>query len=562
MAPQKILITSALPYANGPLHFGHIAGAYLPADCYARYERLRGNDVMYVCGSDEYGVAITLSAEMAGNTPQEHVDIYHNINKQLFGRLNFSFDHYSRTTWEGHVAPSQQFFLDLIDNGYIEPRITEQLYSAEDHRFLADRYVVGTCPYCGYEAARGDECTVCGASYEATDLKKPRSKVTGAVLERKHTEHWFLLLDKFRERLLKWLETKDWKPNVVNFVRRYIEDLRPRAITRDSKWGVPVPLKEAEGKVLYVWFDAPIGYISSTMEWARGLGREDLWKDYWCDPDTKLVHFIGKDNIPFHAVIFPAMVMGQNLPLKLVDELPANEFYKLEGRQFSKSDGWFIDLESFFERYTSDQIRYTIAANAPETADSEFTWKDFQMRCNAELLGKLGNFVNRTLVFLVKRCDGAVPEMGDPEEVDEAFLQRIKELAGEVAECYEGFHLRKACQTFMMLAQEANTYFDKKAPWKDGKTPEGLPRMAMTLACCLEVVKTLAVVTFPVIPTAAQAIWDMLAMETPLADIRWKAAVETPLEAGHRVGTPQILFRRVEDEEIEGEIEKIRHGSP
>lgn len=558
MDHKKILVTSALPYANGPLHFGHVAGAYLPGDVYARYQRLRGNDVLYICGSDEYGVAITLSAELAGRTPKEHVDIFHNVIKGLFEQLNFSFDHYSRTTWEGHVAPAQQFFLDLIANGYVEDKVTDQLYSETDGRFLADRYVTGTCPSCGYEKARGDECPRCGAAYEATDLKSPRSKVTGAPLTLKSTRHWFLLLDKFKDRLLEWLETKNWKPNVISFVKDYVEHLRPRAITRDSSWGVPVPLEGAEGKVLYVWFDAPIGYISSTMEWSQQQGKPDRWKDYWCDPDTKLVHFIGKDNIPFHTVIFPAMVMGQNQPIILVDEVPANEFFNLEGRKFSKSEGWYVDMEEFFQNYTADQIRYTIAANAPETSDAEFTWRDFQMRCNTELLGKLGNLINRTMVFAGKQCDAKVPPQGHLEADDKAFLEEVRRLVDEVAANYEGFHLRRASQTLMELAQAGNVYFNAKAPWKDAKADEMRPRMATTIACCLECVKAIALVAAPIIPETAEMIWQMLGFEAPLSQQQWDEVIATPLPSGQQLAKPTILFKKVEDKEIDAQIEKLK----
>ncbi|MGE0670682.1 MAG: methionine--tRNA ligase, partial [Parachlamydiales bacterium] len=304
---KKILITSALPYANGPLHFGHIAGAYLPGDCYARYERLKGNRVLYICGSDEYGIAITLSAEMAGKSPKEHVDIFHEINKDLFHKLNFSFDHFSRTTWPGHIKTTQQFFLDLLHNGHIEEKVTEQLFSEKEGKFLADRYVTGTCPKCGFTEARGDECQRCGASYEATDLLNPRSKLSQAPLVRKPTKHWFLRFDHFKEQLTEWIGKKNWKANVVNFAKAYIDDLKPRAITRDMEWGVPLPLPGTEGKVLYVWFDAPIGYISATQEWAELQKKPEAWKDFWLDPQTTLVNFIGKDNIPFHAVFFPAM---------------------------------------------------------------------------------------------------------------------------------------------------------------------------------------------------------------------------------------------------------------
>lgn len=551
---QKILITSALPYANGPLHFGHIAGAYLPGDCYARFQRLRGNDVLYICGSDEYGVAITLSADMAGRSPKEHVDIFHEVNKQLFNQLNLSFDHYSRTTWPGHVETTQQYFLDLLKNGYIEEKVTDQLYSEVDGKFLADRYVTGTCPQCGFENARGDECQKCGASYEATDLKNPRSKLTGSALVRRPTKHWFLLLDKFKDRLIDWLNRKNWKPNVVNFIKGYIDHLHPRAITRDSNWGIPIPLKGTEGKILYVWFDAPIGYISATKEWALLNGKPDQWQNYWCDPETKLVQFVGKDNIPFHAAIFPAMTMGQDQPFKLVDELPANEFFNLEGRQFCKSDGWFIDLKDFFERYSADQIRYTIAANAPENSDSEFTWKDFQMRCNSELLGKFGNFVNRTLVFAQKYCDAKVPALVNLTEDDQFFLQQVQELAARAEESYEGFSLRRASHNLMELAQCGNVYFDKKQPWKDSAGQSA----QTTIACCLECVKALAVIAAPIIPTAASRIWTMLGFSDPLEKQGWSQALKTPLKPGLALPAPAVLFSRVEDENIQKEIDKLQ----
>jgi len=555
---QKILITSALPYANGPLHFGHIAGAYLPGDCYARFQRLQKNDVLYICGSDEYGIAITLSAELANRSPQEHVDIFHAVNREFFNQLNISFDHYSRTTWKGHKKPTQQYFLDLLANGYIEEKITEQLYSEEDKKFLADRYVVGTCPRCGFDQARGDECQKCGASYEATDLKNPRSKLSGSPLTLKSTKHWFLLLDKFKDKLLKWLSTKNWKPNVVNFVKGYIEELRPRAITRDMTWGIPIPLPGTEGKVLYVWFDAPIGYISSTMEWAEQSGQPERWKDYWNDSNTKLVNFIGKDNIPFHAVIFPAMTMGQNQPYKLVDELPANEFYNLEGRQFSKSDGWYIDLETFFQSYTPDQIRYTIAANAPETADSEFTWRDFQLRCNTDLLGKYGNLVNRVMVFTKNNCEGKIPHPSELQEIDQQFLSDIKKLVDQAKAAYDTFKLRRACQVIMELAQLGNVYFDSKRPWISVKTPEGRPNMETTIACCFECLKALALISNPVIPGTSLKVWEMMGFDGPLEELGWEQVINMKVPFGQKLRESQILFQRVEDAQIQLEVEKLK----
>jgi|688.fasta_scaffold01500_30 methionyl-tRNA synthetase len=555
---QKILITSALPYANGPLHFGHIAGAYLPGDCYARFQRLMKKDVLYICGSDEHGVAITLSADLAGRSPKEHVDIYHEVIKNFFAQLNLSFDHYSRTSWEGHIGPSQQFFKDLLANGYIEERVTDQLFSEKDQKFLADRYVVGTCPKCGFENARGDECTRCGASYDAIDLINPRSKLTNAPLIRKPTKHWFLMLDKFKDRLNQWIDTKNWKPNVVNFIKGYIHEIHPRAITRDASWGVPVPLPEAKGKVLYVWFEASIGYISATMEWAQLQGHSEKWKDYWFDSQTKLVQFIGKDNIPFHAVMFPATIMGQNQPYKLVDELPANEFYNLEGRQFSKSAGWYIDLEDFFTRYTADQIRYAIAANAPETADSEFTWKDFQLRCNAELLGKYGNLVNRILVFAKNNCAGEVPTTHSMEAIDQEFLRQVYSLADQIADSFENFKLRRAVQLIMELAQTGNVYFDTKKPWQDAKKPETRPSMETTLACCLECLKILALTSSPIIPDTAEKVWQMLGYRSKLSEASWVEVIRSRIPAGQKLQEPKILFTRIEDKQIEAEILKLQ----
>ncbi|MFC2049186.1 methionine--tRNA ligase, partial [Chlamydiota bacterium] len=529
---KKILITSALPYANGQLHFGHIAGAYLPADAYARFERLRGNEVLYICGSDEYGVAITLSADIAKRSPKEHVDHFHAVIKQLFDNLNIHFDHYSRTTCQEHQPLTQQFFKDLLANGYIEPRETEQLYSIVDNRFMADRYVVGTCPRCSFEEARGDECQKCGACYEATDLKNPRSKQTGAPLTLKKTRHWFFLCDKLKQKLEPFLESRPWKPNVTHFARSFMEDLRPRSITRDLEWGVPVPLPEAHGKVFYVWFDAPIGYISATQEWANQSGKPEAWKTYWCDPQTHYVQFMGKDNIPFHALFFPAMIMGQNQPYKLVDDLVANEFYNLEGKKFSKSEGWFIDLDDFFKRYHADQIRYAIASNAPETGDSEFTWKDFQARCNSDLLGKFGNLANRVLVFIQNQCGGRIPPHHALEEIDHRFLNEISRLTADIEEAYASYRLRRASQLVMELAQAGNIYFDSKTPWKDAKEASTRPVMETTISLCLECLKALACTAFPIIPDTAQKLWGLLGFSQPLEQHTWKEILATPCTVG------------------------------
>lgn len=555
---KKVLITAALPYANGPLHFGHIAGAYLPADCYARFQRLKGSRVLYICGSDEHGVPITLNAEIANRSPQEHVDFYHEIITGFFDRFRISFDHYSRTTWEGHIHPTQQFFLDLLENGYIEPRVTEQLFSPKDQRFLADRYVFGICPKCGEENARGDECLKCGASYEATDLKKPRCKLTGVELILKPTKHWFLRFDLFKNALSKWIEKKNWKPNVIHFAKNYIEDLKPRAITRDSNWGIPVPLDEAKGKVFYVWFDAPIGYISATLEWAQKVQKDPKsWESFWLDPETHYVQFVGKDNIPFHAIFFPAMVMGQNTPYKLVDELPANEFYHLEGKQFSKSTRWYIDLEDFFKKFTADQIRYAIASNAPETQDSEFSWKDFQMRCNGELLGKYGNFAHRVLVFIKNHFEGKIPAFGELKEKDRGFVEQIREKVEEISEAYTHFKLRKASHLIMELASLGNVYFNEKQPWKGIKDSDLKRDVETTLACCLHCLNALALVSFPIIPETAEKLWKLLGYETPLSQCKWEDVMEEKIDRSHLLFEPKVLFQKVEDDVIAAEIDML-----
>jgi methionyl-tRNA synthetase len=376
-------------------------------------------------------------------------------------------------------------------------------------------------------------------------------------LIRKSTKHWFLRFDLFKEKLAHWIAEKDWKPNVINFAKGYIDDLKPRAITRDSDWGIPIPLPHTEGKVFYVWFDAPIGYISATREWAELKGTPDAWKNYWLDPKTKLVQFIGKDNIPFHAVFFPAMLMGQNQPYKLVDELPANEFYNLEGRQFSKSDGWYIDLDSFFKQFTTDQIRYAIASNAPETSDSEFSWKDFQMRCNSELLGKYGNLVNRTLVFAQNNCEGKVPPRHPLQPIDQEFLDKITYLSRECARSYETFHLRRASQIVMELASAGNIYFDAKKPWVAARSAMTAHDMQATISCCLECLKALALFSCPIIPETAEKVWKMLGFTSSLADQKWADVLSCSLKEDQRLPQPQILFTKIEEESIAKEIEAL-----
>lgn len=555
---QKYLITAALPYANGPIHFGHVAGVYLPADVYCRYLKLKKQDALFVCGSDEYGVAITLSAEQAKRSAQEHVDFYHAVNQKLFTQLDIAFDHYSRTTWPGHAQPTCQFFLDLVANGYIESKVSMRLFSPKENRFLADRYVVGICPQCGYEAARGDECPKCAASFEAEELKNPRSKLSADPLELRPTEHWFLKLDLFKEKLLDWLASKThWKSNVLHFVQRYIQDLKERAITRDGTWGIPLPIDNVTGKIFYVWFDAPIGYISACQQWAELKKEPEAWKKYWLDPDTRLVQFIGKDNIPFHGAIFPAMIMGQNTPYKLVDDLPANEFLMLEGRQFSKSEGWYVDLEECLTTYEADQIRYTLAANAPEDADAEFTWKDFQMRCNRELLGKWGNFVHRTVTFAHRFLGGKVPPTSSFCEEDLIFIRHMKAEVEAIAHCYEHFQLRKAAQKMMEMAQIANAYFDHSAPWKWIKQTPTIYRAHNTIALCLQACQMMATAAYPIIPATAKKVWDLLGINAEEIGLGWDHLMTKWLPENSILNTPHVLFAKIEDTQIEKEMEKL-----
>ena len=555
---KKVLITAALPYANGILHFGHMAGAYLPADCYSRFQKLIGNDAIYICGSDEYGIAILLSAEKAKRTPQEQVDIFHEINKKVFAKFSICFDHYSRTTIKEHIPLVQQFFIDLQKNGYIEEKEAEHLYSEEEQRFLADRYVEGECPHCHYQQARGDECPKCARSFDAKDLLHPVSNLTKKKLSLRKSRHWYLRFDLFKEKLQKWIKTKPWKSNVLNFTKSYIDNLQERGITRDSTWGVPLPLPDAQDKVFYVWFDAPIGYISATQEWSRNMQKPEKWKEYWCDKETKLVQFIGKDNIPFHTVFFPAMIMGQDQPFNLVDDVPANEFLLLEGRQFSKTDNWYIDLDGFFQNFTADQIRYYLAAIAPETADAEFTWKDFQQRCNADLLGKFGNYIHRTLVFAKKYTDSKIPPIGDMDKDDQRFLKEIEDLSFAMYQAYDQYQLRKATQILMELAHKANTYFDHKKPWSLAKEEKTQHKMYTCIALCLHCIKALAVMAYPIIPTTSTKIWKMLGMQTDIAKENWRIVLSSSLAVGQNLQEPEILFSKIEDVLIEEELAKLQ----
>ncbi|AAF38466.1 methionine--tRNA ligase [Chlamydia pneumoniae] len=550
--PQKVLITSALPYANGPLHFGHIAGVYLPADVYARFRRLLGDDVLYICGSDEFGIAITLNADREGLGYQEYVDMYHKLHKDTFEKLGFALDFFSRTTNPFHAELVQDFYSQLKASGLIENRISEQLYSEQEQRFLADRYVEGTCPRCGFDHARGDECQSCGADYEAIDLIDPKSKISGVELVKKETEHSYFLLDRMKDALLSFIQGCYLPDHVRKFVVDYIEHVRSRAITRDLSWGIPVP--DFPGKVFYVWFDAPIGYISGTMEWAASQGNPDEWKRFWLEDGVEYVQFIGKDNLPFHSVVFPAMELGQKLDYKKVDALVVSEFYLLEGRQFSKSEGNYVDMDKFLSSYSLDKLRYVLAATAPETSDSEFTFLDFKTRCNSELVGKFGNFINRVLAFAEKNhYDKLSYHSVVLEDSDRAFLEEVRQLVRDAEKCYREYSLRKATSVIMSLAALGNVYFNQQAPWKLLK--EGTrERVEAILFCACYCQKLLALISYPIIPESAVAIWEMISpkslencnLDTMYARDLWKEEILDVINEEFHLKSPRLLFTTVE----------------
>jgi methionyl-tRNA synthetase len=558
MSKEKYLVTSALPYANGPIHFGHIAGAYLPADIYVRFQRMRGSDIIYICGTDEHGVAITISAEKEKTTPQEHVDKYHKVIKTIFDNFNIKFDNFSRTSMKHHYSLSQEFFMDLYNNGYVKDHVTKQLFCKNCNRFLADRYVMGICPACGHDGARGDECGKCGKWLEAMELVEPKCKVCSEKPEVRDTKHWFLQLQLLSEKLMAWLDShKEWKENVKHFIGNMIKNgLEERPITRDLDWGIPVPLTDAKGKVLYVWFDAPIGYISSTMEWAEKQGNPEKWKDYWYDKECKLIHFIGKDNISFHCVVWPAMVMGQNKPLVMPWNVPANEFYNLEGKQFSKSEGWYISVDDFFQKYSADVIRYAIISNSPENRDTEFTWKDFQSRNNDHLADTYGNFVHRTLTFIEKYFDGKIPAPGNLAEIDLNMVEEIKKTPSIIEECLMNFKNRQASHELMELARKGNKYYNDKAPWKSRK--DNLSDCATTIYVCAKLLSVLSVISFPFMPQSSEKLWSMLGYNTELEGERWHDIAEKELTQGMALGKIEVLFAKIDDKVIEGEMEKMK----
>jgi methionyl-tRNA synthetase len=547
---KRTLITTALPYANGPIHIGHLAGVYVPADIYARYLRLKNEDVLLIGGSDEHGVPITLKAKNEGITPQEVVNRYHEIIKKSFSDFGISFDVYSRTSSKVHHETASEFFKKLYDNGKFIEKTSAQYYDEENRQFLADRYIIGTCPRCGFERAYGDQCESCGTSLSPTDLINPTSMISGNQPVLKETKHWYLPLDEYEPWLREWILEghKEWKPNVYGQCKSWIESgLQPRAVTRDLDWGVPVPLEEADGKVLYVWFDAPIGYISATKE----LTPE--WETYWKDPETRMLHFIGKDNIVFHCIIFPAMLKAEGT-FNLPENVPANEFLNLENDKISTSRNWAVWLHEYLEEFPGkeDVLKYVLTANAPETKDNDFTWKDFQARNNNELVAVLGNFVNRALVLTQKYFDGHIPAPGDFTARDTETLASISTIKAEVEKSLESFRFREALKNAMDLARLGNKYLADEEPWKLYKTNQ--ERVKTILNVCLQITANLTIILEPFLPFSMEKLRGFLNTEKQDWDMLGSA---TLLQAGHKVNQPELLFEKVEDDVIEAQWQKL-----
>jgi methionyl-tRNA synthetase len=562
-APKRYTITAALPYTNGPIHIGHLAGVYVPADIYARYLRLTGNDVAYISGSDEHGAAIPMRAKKEGVSPQVIIDKYHTIIKKSFVDFGISFDNYSRTSSKIHHETASDFFTKMYKDGEFIEEVSAQLYDAEANQFLADRFVVGTCPKCGFEESYGDQCENCGTSHNATDLINPKSAITGNVPTVKETKHWFLPLDKHEDFLRKWIlegHKKDWKPNVYGQVKSWVEDgLRPRAVTRDLDWGIPVPLKDGEGKVLYVWFDAPIGYISSTKEWAAREGKN--WEDYWKKDDTKLVHFIGKDNIVFHCIIFPSMLKAHGDYI-LPNNVPANEFLNLEGNKLSTSKNWAVWLHEYLEDFPNQQdvLRYTLTANAPESKDNDFTWKDFQAKNNNELVAIFGNFINRVVVLTNKYYQGVVPEPNDFSEVDEDVLAAVKEFPNTIGKSIERYRFREASQELMSLARLGNKYLADEEPWKVIKLDEERVKTIMFIA--LQISAALAILSEPFLPFTSNKLKGILNIieNDSTRSLSWENVTEKDvlIPADHQINKAELLFSKIEDKTIETQVEKLQ----
>ncbi|MGB3590641.1 MAG: methionine--tRNA ligase [Nonlabens sp.] len=568
ITPKRYTITAALPYTNGPVHIGHLAGVYVPADIYARYQRLQNNDVAFISGSDEHGVPITIRAKKEGISPQELVDRYHKIIKDSFVDFGISFDNYSRTSSQVHHETASAFFTKLYDDGKFVEQVTEQLYDPEADQFLADRFVTGTCPKCGNPDSYGDQCESCGTSHNATDLINPKSAITGNTPQLKETRHWFLPLDEYSDWLDQWIvkgHARDWKSNVTGQVKSWITDgLHPRAVTRDLDWGIPVPVNGADGKVLYVWFDAPIGYISATQEWAARENKS--WEDYWKNNDTQLLHFIGKDNIVFHCIIFPAMLKAHGDYI-LPTNVPANEFLNLEDEKISTSRNWAVWLHEYLADFPGQQdvLRYVLTANAPETKDNNFTWKDFQARNNNELVAILGNFINRALVLTHKYYNGVVPQPGELSSYDQEVLAAMNQFPNRIGESVERFRFRESVNELMNLARLGNKYLADEEPWKLMKTdPE---RVKTIMHTALQIAAALAVLSEPFLPHTAGKLKEMLNIDArPAARLRadlikvdWQdvAGKQELLHHGYSINKAELLFSKIEDEQIEQQLAKL-----
>ena len=556
--PKRYTITAALPYTNGPIHIGHLAGVYVPSDIYARYLRLQGKDVAFMCGSDEHGVAISMKAKKEGITPQEVIDKYDGIIRQSFLDFGISFDNYSRTSAKIHHDTASDFFRKLYDDGKFIEETTEQLYDAKADQFLADRFVTGTCPKCGNEEAYGDQCEKCGSSLNATDLINPKSTITGETPILKETKHWFLPLNEYDTFLREWVlegHKNDWKPNVYGQVKSWVDGgLEPRAVTRDLDWGIDVPVEGAEGKKLYVWFDAPIGYISATKEWAAKEGKD--WELYWKDQDTKLVHFIGKDNIVFHCIIFPAMLKAEGSYI-LPDNVPANEFLNLEGSKLSTSKNWAVWLHEYLQDFPDkqDALRYALTANAPETKDNDFTWKDFQARNNNELAAIYGNFINRVVVLTNKYYNGVVPAPNEFTEIDEQTLTELKAYPAVISSSIERYRFREALAEVMNVARLGNKYLADEEPWKMVK--ESPERVKTQMYVALQIATALSVLCEPFLPftsTKLKSILKLTDSELNWNDISKKTEL---IPSNHQIGQAEILFAQIDDAEIQKQIDKL-----
>ena len=556
--PKRYTVTAALPYTNGPIHIGHLAGVYIPSDIYTRYLRLINKDVAFICGSDEHGVAIAIKAKKEGKTPQEVIDHYDQVIREAFDRFGISFDNYSRTSRLIHHQTAGEIFKQLDEQGKFIVKETEQLYDSEAKAFLADRFVIGTCPVCKNPEAYGDQCESCGSTLNATDLIKPRSTLSGKVPEFKKTKHWFLPLDHYEKFIEEWIlkgHKENWKPNVYGQVKSWVDNgLQARAVTRDLDWGIPVPVEGGAGKVLYVWFDAPIGYISSTKEWAKKKGVD--WEPYWKSEDTQLVHFIGKDNIVFHCIIFPIILKNTGSYI-LPENVPANEFLNLEGNKISTSKNWAVWLHEYLEDFPDKQdvLRYVLTANAPETKDNDFTWKEFQTRNNSELVGIFGNFINRVMVLAQKYYQGKVPSMGKLNETDNEVLTKLKEFPSIMEKEIENFHFRAYSQEVMNLARLGNKYLADQEPWKLIKIDP--KRVETIMFTAIQIAAGLSILSEPLLPFTAQKLKKML-----LIKASWKDVIghQSLLATGHLLSQPKLLFEKIEDEEIYKQLSKLKNN--